>query len=137
MNKVKSEKPKQSRKLIIKNHKIMSYSVVTIVNSTSFNAKGHVNYVSVFCSDDDYSVTTGATWSASSRGICLLKDISAEVTTPQGVIKAKSFHDSIGTSDSRFAIIQTGPLVFEVTKIVTLAKSELPENYTEPTLQQN
>lgn len=115
----------------------MSYSVVTIANSTPFNAKGHVNYVSVFCSDDNYNVTTGTTWRASGRGICLLRDISAEVTTPQGVIKAKSFHDSIGTSDSRFAIIQTGPTTFEVTKIVSLAESALPEDYVEPTLQQN
>ncbi len=115
----------------------MSYPLVTIANSTPFNAKGYVNYVSAFCSDDNYSVKTGTTWKASRRGICLLREIGAEVTIPQGVIKAKSFHDSIGTTDGRFAIIQTGPMTFEVTKIVNIEESVLPEDYVEPATQQN
>lgn len=132
-----TEKPKKSRKPITKIIEIMSYSLVKIVNSTPYIAEGKAIYVSVFCSDDSYSVTPNTTWEAKSRGICLLKEITADVKTPQGIVKATPFHDSIGTTDSRFAIIQTGPTSFEVTKIVNLAESTLPEDYVEPIVQQN
>lgn len=110
----------------------MSYSLVQIVNSTPYIAEGKAIYVSAFCSDDHYTVTPNTTWQAKSRGICLLREISADIKTPQGVIKAKPFHTSIGTADSRFAIIQTGPTSFEVTKIVNLSAEALPEDYVEP-----
>ncbi|WP_312075550.1 hypothetical protein [Chryseobacterium sp.] len=110
----------------------MSYSLVKIVNSTPYIAEGKAIYVSAFCSDDKYSVTPNTTWQAKSRGICLLSEITAELKTPQGSIKAKPFSTSIGTADSRFAIIQTGPTSFEVTKIVNLSAEVLPEDYIEP-----
>ncbi|PHM31151.1 conserved hypothetical protein [Xenorhabdus innexi] len=40
----------------------MAYPKVNIVNSTSYNANGKVEYASIFCSNDDYSVTPNTTW---------------------------------------------------------------------------
>lgn len=114
---------------------IMSYPLVEITNSTNFIVSGKVDYMSAFCSDDNYSVTPNTTWKAKSRGVCLLTKVSATVKTPNGEIVAKSYESS-GTSYSRFAIIQTGPSAFEVTRIVNLVEENIPEDYLEPTAQQ-
>lgn len=94
------------------------YDPVQIYNSTSFNAFGKVEYASIFCSDDNYSVQRDETWSASSRGVCLLTKITATVRTPSGNIEAEPYTSS-GTSFSRFAIIQVGVNKFQVTRVVS------------------
>ena len=110
----------------------MSYPVVNISNSTNFNVSGTVSYASIFCSNDSYSVTPLTSWQASSRGVCLLTEVSAIVRTPNGDIVATPYTSS-GTSYSQFAIIQTGPTSFEVTRRVSLTeKEELPADYVEP-----
>jgi len=113
----------------------MSYPLVTIVNSTNYIASGTVDYMSVFCSNDDYTVTPNTTWKAESRGVCLVTKISAVVKTPDGDIQATPYTSS-GTSYSKFAIIQIGPNEFEVTRRVTGAEDVAPEDYVEPTSQQ-
>jgi hypothetical protein len=114
----------------------MSYPLVKITNSTNYIASGKVSYRSIFCSDDNYSVTPNTTWQASSRGVCLLTKITATVKTPSGDIVATPYESS-GTSYSNFAIIQTGPNTFAVTRIVNLLEEmAVPEDYQEPTTQQ-
>ncbi|WP_219834643.1 hypothetical protein [Paenibacillus sp. R14(2021)] len=95
-----------------------AYDPVQIFNSTSFNASGKVEYASIFCSDDSYSVQRDETWTASSRGVCLLTRITATVKTPSGNIEAIPYTSS-GTSFSKFAIIQIGVNQFQVTRVVS------------------
>ncbi|MGN7457198.1 hypothetical protein ACTHPH_20500 [Paenibacillus pasadenensis] len=97
---------------------VQGYDPVQITNSTSFNAYGAVEYSSIFCSDDLYSVQRDETWRASGRGVCLLTRITATVRTPSGDIAAEPYTSS-GTSYSRFAIIQVGENRFQVTRIVS------------------
>jgi hypothetical protein len=97
---------------------VEGYPDVVIVNSTQFRAFGRVEYLSAFCRNDDYSVSPApGTWS-NSRGVCLITRITATVVTPSGNIAATPYESS-GTSYSQFAIIQTGPNQFEVTRRVT------------------
>ncbi len=97
------------------------YDPVQITNSTSFNAFGKVEYASIFCSDDNYSVQRDETWRASSRGVCLVTRITATVRTPSGNIEAEPYTSS-GTSFSRFAIIQVGVNKFQVTRVVSAGR---------------
>ncbi len=114
----------------------MSYPNVKIFNSTSFNASGTVEYMSVFCKDNTYSVTTNTKWEAESRGVCLLTKITASIVTPQGTFEATPYTSS-GTSYSHFAIMQTGNNEFAVSRVVTSTEDSLPEDYVEPTEDQN
>lgn len=98
------------------------YDPVQIYNSTSFNAYGTVEYASIFCSNDRYSVQREGTWQSSGRGICLVTRITATVITPSGNIEAEPYTSS-GTSYSQFAIIQVGPNQFRVTRVVSSARS--------------
>ena len=60
----------------------MAYPKVHIVNSTNFSVKGKVKYASAFCSDDNYEIAPWGSWTAGSRGVCLLTEVSATVHTP-------------------------------------------------------
>ncbi len=113
----------------------MSYPLVNIHNSTNYIANGTVDYMSIFCSNDDYTVTPNTSWQASSRGVCLVTKISATVKTPNGDFQATPYTSS-GTSYSQFAIIQVGPNQFEVTRRVSAMEDEIPADYKEPTEQQ-
>jgi hypothetical protein len=113
----------------------MAYPLVEIANSTNYICTGTVHYASIFCSNDGYTVTPNTTWKASGRGVCLVTEISATVKTPSGNIVATPYTSS-GTSYSQFAIIQTGPNSFEVTRRVSLLEDETPADYVEPTEQQ-
>ncbi|HEX2901085.1 MAG TPA: hypothetical protein VHS96_15305 [Bacteroidia bacterium] len=110
------------------------YPDVKINNTTPFNANGKVEYRSFVCSDDNYGVGGHQRWS-NSRGLCLITRITATVQTPQGNVNASSY-DSDGTSYSNFAIIQTGPLEFAVTRVVDGKQDLPPADYVEPTAKQ-
>ncbi|GIL67125.1 hypothetical protein Vafri_20570, partial [Volvox africanus] len=98
----------------------MSYPKVTIVNSTPYVARGQVDYLSLFCSDDGYTVSAnGATWTGPDRGVCLVKKVSATLNTPQGNVEAEAYTSS-GTAYSQYAIIyQPNGNGFAVTRIVS------------------
>ena len=96
----------------------MAYPKVHIVNSTNFSVKGKVKYASAFCSDDNYEIAPGGSWTAGSRGVCLLTEVSATVHTPGQDAKATPYESS-GTSYSQFAVLQTAPGKFTMTRIVT------------------
>jgi len=113
----------------------MAYPPVQIKNSTEFVVNGKVEYRSIFCSDDSYFVTPTTTWTGPDRGACLVTKITATVRTPGGDIEATPYTSS-GTSFSQFAIIQTGPGSFQVTRIVTEFEDQPPAGYVEPTTQQ-
>jgi hypothetical protein len=114
----------------------MAYPPVSIVNSTNYTASGKVSYASIFCSDDNYTVGPNSTWTASSRGVCLVTKITATLSV-FGTDYQATPYESSGTSYSQFAIIQTGATTFEVTRRVSLAKEDQPPaDYVEPKAKQ-
>jgi hypothetical protein len=116
----------------------MAYPLVHIVNSTQYSVKGKVDYASAFCSDDNYGMGPYKDWTANSRGVCLVTEISATVSTP-GQDTSATAYTSSGTSYSEFAVLQTNdnPLQFEVTRRVSLAPDDAPpDDYEEPTTNQ-
>lgn len=98
------------------------YDPVQIFNSTSFNAYGGVEYASIFCSNDSYSVQRDQIWRSSGRGVCLVTRITATVRTPSGNIEAEPYTSS-GTSYSQFAIIQVGVNQFRVTRVTSATRN--------------
>jgi hypothetical protein len=119
--------------------KLGAYPLVNIHNSTNYIARGTVSYMSAFCSNDDYVVTPNTTWTASSRGVCLVTGINANVQTPNGTFVASPY-DSSGTSYSTYAIISTGPGPndFAVTRVVSAAHEDVPrtDGHVEPLTKQ-
>jgi hypothetical protein len=113
----------------------MAYAIVHIVNSTNFTVCGTVSYMSLFCSNDDYCIGPNASWSANSRGLCLVKEISAVVQTPGGNVQATPYTSS-GTSYSSFAVVQTGTTSFAVTRVVSGAEDAAPSDHVDPTEHQ-
>jgi hypothetical protein len=113
----------------------MGYPYVNILSSINYNASGTVSYASIFCSNDDYSVSAHTDWQATSRGVCLVTEITATVDTPNGRIQATPYTSS-GTSYALFAIVQTSPNAFAVTRVVTGAEDVAPSDHVEPTEQQ-
>ncbi len=92
-----------------------AYPKVNIKNSTPFSVQGKVSYNSGLCKDDNYGMGPWKEWTANSRGACLVKQITASISTPQGAKAAKAYTSS-GTSYSQFVIVQTkeNPLEFQV-----------------------
>jgi hypothetical protein len=113
----------------------MSYPLVHIVNSTNFTVSGTVSYMSIFCSNDNYSIGPNASWTASSRGVCLVTEISAVVQTSGGNVQASAYTSS-GTSYSQFAVVQTGTTSFAVTRLVSGAEDAAPSDHVDPTEHQ-
>jgi len=97
------------------------YPYVHIINSTAYQITGTVQYPGAFCSNDGYSIppSYGTSWTADSRGLCLVSAVTATVSIPnQPPIEATSYQSS-GTAYSQFAVIQTNsnPMQFSVTRI--------------------
>lgn len=114
----------------------MAYPLVHIANSTSYAASGTVSYASVFCSNDNYNVDANGQWTASSRGVCLVTEVSAKLNVDGHWVNASAYTSS-GTSYSQFAIIQTGPNSFGVTRVTSMVDSvDVGELLPEPTALQ-
>lgn len=58
---------------------LADYPLVNILNETKYAAYGKVAYASFRCLDDNFSVAPGTSWTASSRGVCLVTEVSANV----------------------------------------------------------
>jgi len=114
----------------------VSYPNVHIKNSTKYDVKGNVVYNTFVCRDDVYYANPLSDWTAGSRGVCLVKEISGELSVEGKWIRATSYNSS-GTSYSEFAVIQTkaNPREFAVTRIATTG-DEPPADYVEPTENQ-
>ena len=93
----------------------MIYSSVEVVNSTNYPISGEISYMTVFCSDTDFTVEPNSKWESEKR-ICPIVEILAFVVTPKGVFYAKPFV-SIGTTHTLFEVIQTGDFEFRVVKM--------------------
>ena len=78
---------------------VASYPLVNIVNSTPYYVTGTVHYASAFCSNDNFSVDSQKTWTAKSRGVCLVTKITASVKVTNGAVSATPYTSS-GTSYS-------------------------------------
>jgi hypothetical protein len=113
----------------------MGYPNVQIHDSTNYVATGTVHLATMFCSNDDYYVTPNTTWTGPDRGVCLVTKIDALVRTPGGDIWAEPYESS-GTSYSQYAVIQTGPTSFQVTRRVSGTEDSPPADYVEPTKNQ-
>jgi hypothetical protein len=115
----------------------MSYSPVIVTNSTSFPVSGKVEYVSAFCSTDHFSIAAGPNtfWKASSRGVCLVKEVAVLVDTSPDTV-AIAYKSKVGTTHSHFAVIQkvgpSGP-VFQVYAISDGSNDAIPADYVAPT----
>ena len=99
------------------------YPYATIINRTPYDTiddatedsliikRNYVEY-SHGCSDDEYSVAAGQTWSATSRGICRITSIEATLIVPvEGSYKrmyCERYYSGIGTSYGTFFIIMNG-----------------------------
>ncbi len=108
----------------------MGYPLVKIVNSTNFVVNGHVRYAA--CSSDSFTIAPYTTWTAKSRGLCLLTKIEGDMTLAgEKKVKIKEYKSS-GTSYSQYVIIQTASEMFEVTRRVCSSENvNLSENYIE------
>lgn len=113
----------------------MGYPVVKITNNTSYEAYGTVTYPSIFCSNDDYTVEANSTWSASSRGVCLVSLITGVLRGPDGPISVAPFNPGVGTSQSEFAIGGSGD-GYSIYPTGDLDDLFDPKTYLEPTEQQ-
>lgn len=84
------------------------YPYARVTNNTPYTVSGEVQYVSAFCSDDSYTVAPGATWTASSRGVCLIDDITGTMHGATGLHGEKTtivnYNAAPATSYSRFQI---------------------------------
>ena len=100
-----------------------AYPYVTITNKTPYPSVGfkypdrrryNVDYrgqggLFKFCSSDEIKegIAAGQTWSATSRGVCLVTSIQATISTQAGWVECASYKSS-GTSYSQFYIIMNG-----------------------------
>lgn len=100
----------------------MAYPLAHIINSTAFAASGTVHYASAFCSNDNFSIAAHGQWTASSRGVCLITEISVTVYVNGSPVNATPYTSS-GTSYSQFAVVQTGPNSFAVTRMTTAVEN--------------
>lgn len=101
----------------------MPYPYAEVTNSTGHDVSGEVKYAG--CTTDDYTVKPGKTWRATSRGLCLLTVVEANVHTPDGVVRAKPYTSS-GTSYSQFLVARMGD-GYIVTRVVNdVADEEAP-----------
>jgi len=95
----------------------LRWDVVQIVNGTPYRAKGKVGYSA--CRSDSYNVVPQSTWTASSRGGCLLTSIHATVNDGKEdggtAITCKPYKSS-GTSYSQFAVFMTSKTTCEATR---------------------
>lgn len=84
------------------------YPYARVTNNTPYTVSGEVQYVSAFCKDDSYTVAPGQTWIASSRGVCLIDDITGTMAGAVGEFgestKITPYNASPATSYSRFQI---------------------------------
>jgi len=84
------------------------YPYAEIHNNTPYTVSGTVVYVSAFCRDDDYTVRPGATWKATSRGSCLIKEITGKVPSGTRSLHGENTgvvtYTSSGTGYAKFQI---------------------------------
>jgi len=115
----------------------MSYPVAKVFNSTNYPVYGRVEYVSIFCSDDNCGVIQPLTrWVAKHRGVCLIKKVSATIQISNKETIEATPYTSSGTSYSSFAVVQVGTNQFAVTRLVNAMEDEIPADYVEPTEKQ-
>ena len=85
------------------NQNVNHYPYAHIENSTSMHIKGKVHYASTFCHDDNYVIAPHSSWTASSRGVCLITKVEAtNIDTGQ----SGDSYNSSGTSYSQFVVYQ-------------------------------
>lgn len=87
---------------------LADYPLARVKNNTEYTVSGEVQYVSGLCSDDSYRVAPGSTWTASSRGVCLIDDITGSTGGAIGKYGESTsitpYHASPATSYSGFQI---------------------------------
>ncbi len=87
-----------------------AYPLARVTNKTEFTATGEINYAA--CKNDRFTVAPGATWTAGSRGACLITWISGALSGKPKTMGAKAKpvtrYTSSGTSYSNFIIQATG-----------------------------
>jgi hypothetical protein len=84
---------------------VAAYDLVHIYNRTPDcpMVSGKVSYFHKLCSADNYSMYKD--WTAKSRGVCLLTEITATVQLKTGYTEVATPYQSAGTSISQFYVI--------------------------------
>ena len=92
------------------------YEPFHIKNATNCFVEGSADYsLPNYCNPDPFKLEPYDSFTAKNRGACLLRSVSATVTTPDGKkIQAKEFTSS-GTGLSQFVIVQISEDEFMVT----------------------
>ena len=106
-----------------KTTELEDYPLVSISNTVDHKVSGMVSYAGPYllCKTDYYSIAPKGSWTASSRGLCLVTKITAAVEAPYGKVYATPYKSS-GTGYSQFAVIghdlsdDPNQLLFEVTR---------------------
>lgn len=82
------------------------YPLAHIQNNTEYAVSGTVEYASALCRNDGYSVAPGGSWTARSRGVCLITGITGSISgrARYGESLEVVPYDSTGTSYSKFQI---------------------------------
>ena len=117
----------------------MGYANVTIQNNTPYQVQGTVHYPSAFCSNDDFGIGPNGTWTAGSRGLCLVSEITAQLLINGNWVGAGSYESFPGTSFSSFAVKQNSDGTYSVYRPAYLGTgkdTEVGELQAEPTEQQ-
>ena len=107
--------------------------VLTIVNSTNYNAFGRMVYSAGFCGSGSYSVRPGGKWQIIQFDGCFVIEVKASLLVGHKQVPATPY--DTGGPYSNFAIIQTSsdPLGFAVIGVASTVADQVP---TEPTTQQ-
>ena len=112
------------------------YPYAHVENLSPYEIHVKVTYMSIFCSDDEVTIAPGQSWTADSRGVCLITEVSSTMKLPEGEINCIPYESS-GTSYSQFMVAYKAPLKCLVTRIVNesgpedrqLTEQDEPENH--------
>jgi len=100
------------------NQRSLHYPYADIHNTSPYPIQAKVTYASLFCKDDIVTINPYDTWTADSRGICLITKVTALMELDQGDIDCVPYTSS-GTSYSTFAVAFDDPLKCHVHRVVS------------------
>ena len=110
---------------------LQGYPHAHVENLSSNNVSVKVSYASLFCKDDSFTLGPRESWTADSRGICLITKIESTMTVDGGDINCQSYTSS-GTSYSQFYVANLTPTRCTVRRSLSAL---VPANAEEPSME--
>ena len=98
------------------------YTYVHIENESKFEMTGKVHYASFWffrCGDDNFKIMPHSSWTATSKGVCLVTRISAYTTNHNDYALDHEVcsYESSGTAYSQFAITHDGSCAYNIVSL--------------------